>query len=211
MIRLRTVLLLVGGVLLILGPVFGQDVEAPEADSPTVGFIFNTSNLLLDIDAYQGGFGAKFRSPDSALRTLATLGYASTNSNLEIGAGITYEKPFFTGRVVPYWGLLADVLFDGERVEVDEENYTQTRVVTGSAGLVLGAEVFIFDFLSVFGEYQLAFDVAHTVVAQSVDGSVTESSSTNYGFGAGLGNNGSIGLVVYLRPLGFLEAASAEE
>ena len=144
MIRLRSLLLLVGCVLLILGPVFGQDVEAPEAvdesggDSRTVGFIFNTSNLLLDIDAYQGGFGAKFRYPDSALRTLATLGYASTNSNLEIGAGITYEKPFFTGRVVPYWGLLANVLFDGERVEVDEENYTQTRVVTGSAGAVLG-------------------------------------------------------------------------
>jgi len=215
MVRLRVVLVSVVLTLLIFAPVFGQELEAPveedAADRPTVGFIFNTSNLLLDIDAYQGGFGAKFRYPESALRALVTLGYASTNSNLEVGAGVTYERPFFTGRVVPYWGLLAAAVVQGERVEVDEDNYTQTRVITGSAGAVLGAEVFIFDFLSVFGEYQLAFDVAHTAISQSVDGTVTDSSSTNYAFGAGLGNNASIGLVVYLRPLGILEAESAEE
>lgn len=208
--------------LLVSAPISGQDaretvpvedVATGDSGAPasTVGFIFTTSDLLLDIDAYRGGFGLKLRYPDAVLRPHITFGYASTHANLEIAAGVTYEKPFFPGRVVPYWGLLASVLFRSERSEVDAENYTQVRGLTGSAGAVLGAEVFVLDFFSVFADYQLALDLAYSAVAQSVDGTVTESTRMNYAFGAGLGNDASIGLVVYLRPVGMLESCSGQE
>ena len=207
-------------VLLLFGAAlsFGQDVAAPEETEqpaqdeageevqPVPGFIFNTPNLLMDISAYQGGFGGKLRFPNYAIRGLISAAYQSTNSQLETGIGIAYERPFFPGRVTPFWGLVADVVFSGERVELDAENYTQTRVLAGAAGFVLGIEVLIFDFLSVFGEYQLSLDVSRTSVEQAVAATVTEDSSTNFFAGAGLGNEGAIGLVIYLRPLGILES-----
>ena len=208
-------------VLLLAAPAAAQDLVAPdldeqpadEADVPepaTFGFIFNTSNLLLDIDAYQGGFGAKLRYPAYGIRFLTSLGAESSNRMRQVGLGITYERPFFIGRVTPYWGLVADLGFQGERVEVDTQNYTQIRVVSGSLGGVLGVEVLIFDFLSVFGEYQLAFRGARTSIEQAVEGERSASMTTNYAFGADLGNNASLGLVVYLRPLGILGSADEE-
>lgn len=205
---------------LLLTQVFAQELVAPEDEAPevvveeripaTMGFILNAPNLLLDVDAYQGGLGLKFRSPRAGLRLLASLGYESGAGAFETGFGLTYERPFFTGRVTPYWGLAAGLGFESERVEADEDNSTQVQVFSLEAGGVLGAEVLVVDFLSVFAEYQLGFGLASTAIEQRVDGELEEASSRNVFFGAGMGNKGAIGIVVYLRPLGVLGRADAE-
>ena len=216
--RLRVALFLL--MVLLLTPVFAQEPVASEdeplthRDAPswaTVGFIFNTPNLLLDVDAYQGGFGLAYRSPLATLRLLALLGFESGTGTFEARFGATYTQPFFTGRVSPYWGFLAEVGFESERSEADEYNYTRAMVRNAKAGGVLGVEMLIFDFLSVFAEYQLALGTARTMIEQRVEGELQESSARHVALGVGMGNNGSVGIVIYLRPLGILDSERGEK
>ncbi|MFW5835877.1 MAG: hypothetical protein ACOCVK_00550 [bacterium] len=194
-------------VFIVAGALSAQEASPPVDEDPGFipGFVFNASNLLLDLDEYQGGFGGKLRFPDFSLRALLAFGYASSNDTINGALGITYEQPFFTGRITPYWGMVAGAGYESERTGSDADNYTATSIITGTAGVVLGAELLLFDFLSLFAEYALAFDVASTIVEQSTGGAVAEESTLNFAVGTGLGNAASIGIVLYLQPLGIVD------
>ena len=208
-------------MMMMAWSVAGQDVAAEDAAEPLpseqtpgpaalLGFIFNTNSLLLNLESYKGGLGGMLRYPDSSFRVLVDLSHASGINTLGVGVGVVYQKPFFSGRVEPYWGLMLDAGFEREKTIIDPDDYDQIDVLTASAGGVLGAEIFLFDFISLFGEYQLALDVSRTAIAQSVGGTVTESSTFNYAVGIALGNNASIGVVIYLKPLGIVAADESE-
>ncbi|MCK4516740.1 MAG: hypothetical protein KAU31_15875, partial [Spirochaetaceae bacterium] len=130
-------------------PDTSKEVEASEA---LPALIFNTNSLLLDLDSYKGGLGGTLRYPDSSFRVLVDLGYSSGTKSLGVGAGVVYQRPFFSGRVEPYWGFMLDAGFEREKTVVDANNYDQIDVLTASAGGVLGAEIFLLDFVSLFGE-----------------------------------------------------------
>jgi hypothetical protein len=176
----------------------------PEQKSAVPGFIFNTSNLLLDLESYQGGVGIKLIYPEYALRASAGGSYTGTTGQLDFNLGLTYEKPLFTGRVSPYWAINSIFAYSQERSEIDPDNWMKLKGFSAGVGGVLGVELFILDFLSIFAEYELSASVAWSFTSRSLDGTVSESSSTNFNAATGLGNSGSLGLVVYLKPTGRL-------
>ncbi len=207
-------------VLFSVGPVWAQEeaeapggeateAEAPEAESEeqsgrrmTPGFIFNASNLLLDLSAYQGGVGGKLDFGDYALRGLFSFALRNsqadtTDNDIDLTLGLAAEFPFFQGRVSPYWGGFIDGTVTSEKTESAAGDVTSTLMLSGSVGPLLGAELAIFDFLSVFAEYQLAFGISRTTTENEATDISDE--TTNYNLATELGNAGSLGIVIYLK------------
>jgi hypothetical protein len=179
------------------------DGDAVEREM-TPGFIFNASNLLLDLSEYQGGLGAKFDYGDFAVRGLFSFELestedAGTSDDFALTLGASVEFPFFRGRVTPYWGGFIDGTYERRSSETSGGDTTETTTFGGSVGPLLGAEVFIFDFLSAFAEYGLALRVARITDEQEISGTKSEEQTTNYGVTTELGNAGSLGIVIYLK------------
>lgn len=174
-----------------------------QVKSYTPGIIFNTSNILLDLEEYQSGVGIKLRGEDYSIRGLFSVSYESSNDEFVTNMGITYEKPFFPGRVSPYWGIAGKLGLNLDKDEYDADNWVNTTTVTGNLSAVFGTEVYIFEFLSVFAEYNLGTSVSWAKVVQSSSGTETESTTTNFSIGTELGNEASLGMVIYLekRPI----------
>ncbi len=201
--KLIVLLLTIFLSLVSAGPLFSQSSEessegASQEESGeriwkgfTPGIIFNTSNLLMDISGYQSGFGMKFRGEHFSLRTLLSMGYDSSTEVLDTTIGVALEKPFFTGRVTPFWGFS----LEGGYVE-DEGDMFDSTTLSAKIAALLGVEVYILEFLSVFAEYELGASVSRVEVDQDSGGG---SDSTNHAFGTGLGNDASIGIVIYLE------------
>jgi hypothetical protein len=157
----------------------------------TPGLIFTTSDILLSLGDYQSGVGIKLKADDYAIRASVNVDYESSDNIFELGLGGTYERPFFTGRVSPYWGgaLILGYEFDGE----DDLSSNETTSYTAGITALLGAEIYVFDFLSFFAEYGMGFAFSRS----SSDGDT----SFNYRIGtdiSDLGNQASIGVTVYL-------------
>lgn len=199
----RNLIFLFLAFLMFTGFIVAQEGEKEPAEF-IPGFIFNTSNLLLDLNTYQGGVGIKLLYPDYALRVSAGGGYTGSSERLELTTGLTFEKPFYTGRVTPYWGGVLLLEFSKEGSEDDTNDWEIVQGFEGNLGGILGVEFFILDFLSVFAEYELTAGLAWSGASQSTGGTVTESGSTNFAVTTGLGNNASLGVVIYLKPAGRL-------
>lgn len=187
----------------------GEDAAVREM---TPGFIFNASNLLLDLSEYQGGLGGKFDYGDFAVRGLFSFELestedAGTRDDFALTLGAAVEFPFFHGRVTPYWGGFIDGTYSSESTETSGGDTTKTTSFGGSIGPLLGAEVFIFDFLSAFAEYGLAFRVTRSTIEQETGGNKSENQTTNYGITTELGNAGSLGIVIYLKERPMEESA----
>jgi hypothetical protein len=201
------------GLVLWAMPLWSQeDGEAGVAEPDdsradvTPGFIFNASNLLLDLSSYQGGVGGKLDFGDYALRGLFSFELEnsqtdSTENDVDMTLGVAAEFPFFDGRVSPYWGGFIDGTVTSEKTESAAGDVSSILVLSGSLGPLLGAELMIFDFLSVFAEYQLGFGISRTTTEDEATGSSDE--TTNYNLSTQLGNAGSLGIVIYLtqKPL----------
>jgi hypothetical protein len=82
--------------------------------------------------------------------------------------------------------------------KTDEENWSRFDSVPLSLGCVLGIELFIFEALSIFVEYQAAFELAINRTRTSTAGSVSSTSELTYDFDIGMGNNTMIGIVIYI-------------
>lgn len=185
-----------------------SDKPAAEAKPvPIPGFIFNVSNILLDVEEYRGGVGVRFLYPAYALRASLGGGYSSANDSLEIAASGTFEKPFYVGRVTPLWGINTVLGYEQERSAVDADNWSITRSVSASMGGVLGLEFHITDYVSLMVEYELAASLAWTGFTRAVDGvAAPAATSVNYDVSTRLGNGGGISLVLYLKPAGGMPA-----
>jgi len=183
----------------------------PVSFSP--GLIFNTSNLLLDLDEYQSGVGIKLRSELYSLRLLIHMGYESGNDVFETNLGIAYMRPLFTGRIAPYWGFALKGGYILDKDEYDDENWYTSKVLSGEVAALFGAELYILDFLSVFAEYSFGLSMNRTTVEESNNGTETETETNNYSYGTQLGNEASIGVVIYLekRPMSSAEDNAESE
>jgi len=165
------------------------------------GFIFNTNNLLLDIESYQAGVGFKvLRDNNVALRLLGDIFYSYNANTFSATLGVTYEKHFKPGRLSPYWGGFLEAGYMGQKSEgINSDNWTMNNTVPVSLGAVLGAEFFIMEFLSIFAEYSLSIDGLITSTSTSVDGDVTKTDpELNFSIDSGIGNSSSLGIVIYL-------------
>jgi len=183
----------------------------PHENSYTPGIIFNTGNILLDLKEYQSGVGIKLRGESYSIRGLFSVSYESSNDEFDTNIGVTYERPFFSGRVSPYWGVAVKGGYNLEKDETDSDNWMDTNVLTAHLAFVFGTEVYLSEFLSVFAEYNLGGAVSRTKVVQSSSGTETENKSTNFSIGTELGNEASLGVVIYLEKRPIEEKTEEEE
>lgn len=171
--------------------------KKPESGKNDLGFIFNTTNALLDIESYQGGIGMKIGGEKYTYRFLLDLLINTDLSPFSISAGAALEKHFISGPISPYWGGLLEVGYTSLKNEFDEDNWDQSITVPLSLGGILGIELFVFEFLSLFVEYNLKFSFAFNINKSSIAGSVSTEKEYSYNLDLGMGNSSMIGIVIY--------------
>jgi hypothetical protein len=171
----------------------------PKPGPVDLGIIFNTSDLLLDIQGFQGGVGAKFSLEHWMLRGMADLVLGTEFDPFSLSLGAVWEKHLWPGPVSVYWGPAVETGFTTLLLfKVDEDNWSRDSIVPLSLGCVLGIEFFIFDALSVFVEYQAAFEIGIDWTRVSTAGSVSSTAELTYNLDVGMGNNAMFGIVFYL-------------
>jgi hypothetical protein len=188
----RKVLVAVGALCLFLVPALLQ-AQAPAADrvlKPAagrydLGLVFNTGNILLGPESYLGGFGGKAGFGDLAVRGTFDFVLNGASQSFAVNLGAALEKHFLEGPISPYFGGAV------------EAGYMRQAATTGvfplSIGALVGVEVFVFDFLSVFVEYTLAADLTLTTDL------ATSTTTFDYLIDARMGNDAKLGIVVYLQ------------
>lgn len=158
---------------------------APPVGAYDLGLIFNTSDILFDLDSYQAGFGVKRATPNLGLRGAFDFVWNGAAQSFAVKAGIALEKHLVTGAISPYWGGFVNAGYSH-----------QTGVISAvpvSLGAMAGVEVFLFDFLSIFAEYCLAADLSLII-------DHTSSTTTfDYVIDTRMGNDSRIGIVFYLQ------------
>ena len=75
-----------------------------------------------------------------------------------------------------------------------------------SLGPLFGVEIAPFDIVSVFAEYTLAFSAVYA----ETSGPMGDDQGWNYSIATGLGNRGSIGIIVYFLDRRAADAAESE-
>lgn len=178
-------------------------VGKPAAGERDLGVIFNTNDILLDLESYQGGVGAKIGLGQYVLRPMADilLNTGDIHPPFSLTLGAVLEKHILPGPVSLYWGPSAEMGFTSILTsKVDADNWTQTIAwELLSAGCVAGIELFILDSLSVFVEYSLALTLGLNTTRTSVAGSVSSNTEFTYKLNLGLGNQTMLGLVFYFK------------
>jgi len=164
-----------------------------------LGIIFNTKDIALDIQGFQGGVGAKVNLKDWMLRGSADLVLNTEFDPFSLSLGTVLEKHLWPGPVSVYWGPAVETGFTTILLyKTDEDNWARTSIVPLSLGCVFGIEFFIFEALSVFVEYQGALELGISRNRVSTAGSVSATTELTYNFDVGMGNNAMFGIVFYL-------------
>ena len=171
----------------------------PKTGPVDLGIIFNTNDLLLDIEGFQGGVGAKVNLKDWMLRCMADLVLNTEFDPFSLSLGAVLEKHLWPGPISVYLGPAVETGFTSLLLsKTDEDNWSRTSIVPLSLGCVFGIEFFIFDALSVFVEYQAAFELGINRTRVSTAGSVSSTAELTYNLDVGMGNNAMFGIVFYL-------------
>ena len=167
-------------------------------ETSNTGLIFNINDILLDIESYQNGLGVKhFISDKFAYRVSLDFSYADSSDTLILNLGNSIEYHPIKGRVSPYIGGFLDVGLIRYKIITDADNWTKVTTIPLSAGPILGVELYIFNFLSLFAEYSMTVSYTTTFTRQSVAGTVTDDTDSDFGTEIGIGNNSKIGVVLY--------------
>jgi len=174
-------------------------VGKPAAGERDLGVIFNTNDILLDLESYQGGVGAKIGLGQYVLRPMADILLNTDFNPFSLTLGAVLEKHILPGPVSLYWGPSLEMGVTILNNRFDADNWTQNIAwELLSAGCVAGFELFIFDFLSVFAEYNLALTLGLNTDRMSVAGVESSTTEFTYKLDLGLGNSAMFGIVVYL-------------
>ena len=172
---------------------------APKPGSVDLGIIFNTSDILLDIQGFQGGIGTKVSLRDWMLRGMVDLVLGTEFDPFSLSLGAVLEKHLCPGPVSIYWGPAVETGFTTILVsKIDEDDWSRTNIIPISLGCVFGIEFFIFEALSIFVEYQAAFELGINRNRVSTAGSVSATTDLTYTLDIGMGNNAMFGIVFYL-------------
>jgi hypothetical protein len=153
-----------------------------------LGLIFSTGNILLDLESYQGGLGGKIGWGDLCLRGVFDFLINGASRSFSLNIGATGEYHLAPGPISPYVGGYAQIGY------MYQDNLL--FAFPFSLGVVAGVEVFIFDFLSIFAEYSLAFDFIVTTDLQ------TSQTTFDYLVDTRMGNGSRLGVVIYFTRIG---------
>jgi hypothetical protein len=196
-------------MVLITASIWAQK-KAPEkkkTDEKQInGFIFNTTNILFDIESYLGGIGFKMKNVDLKfavcdLRLLGDFLLVKDFNMFEINLGATLEFHFLKNRVSPYWGVFLNSGLTRYRTETDSDNWSELLTIPVSTGGILGVEFFLLDSLSFFAEYAVEINLSNNFNNISVGGTLTETTTTDFYIDTKLGNSSRLGIVIYFDPV----------
>jgi hypothetical protein len=151
-----------------------------------VGLIFNMSNILLDLEGYQAGLGAKVGWGNLYVRGLLDFVANGSASTLSLNAGATVEYHLLPRPLSFYVGGSVGAGYTLQNLVAASTRFTLAAVA--------GIEYWPFEFVSVFAEYAIAGDFSFTKDLQT---SVT---SFDYLIDTAMGNDSKIGLVIHLVP-----------
>jgi hypothetical protein len=161
---------------------------SPAKGPNDLGIIFNAKDLLLGLESYQAGLGAKIGWGNLCLRGLFDFTLNGSAETLGVNVGMTAEYHLIPGPISPYLGASAGGGY--------MKQGGIASAVSFSLGALAGVEVFVADFLSVFAEYALAADFTYTTDLQS------SQSTFDYLVSTRMGNNARLGIVIYLMRSG---------
>jgi len=207
-VKSRTIIL-AAALLLVCTCVFASERTSvfrgvdPRPGPIDLGILFSTSDILLDLEGYpHGGIGAKINLKDSRdwmLRGTADLLLQNEFDPFSISLGAAFENHLWPGPISLYWGPTAETGFTTELgYKIDDDNWSRTSTWPLSLGCVLGIELFLFEFLSIFLEYQAALDLGLTTTRISTGGSVSSTTEFTYTFDIGVANKAMFGIVFYI-------------
>ncbi len=171
-------------VLLAFGVAMAAGAQGKKMDlgDQKLGIIFNVPDILMGVesaaDGLMAGLGLKYWLKDkTALRgllefTLYNPGAGTTTTTFGLDGAFEYH--FVKGKVSPYTGAIAGI---------EITSVTGSPVAMGLIlGGILGVEVRVLDYLGLFAEYNLRIFY----------------SDPEFDLILGMGNNASLGVVVYL-------------
>lgn len=153
-----------------------------------LGVIFSSSDLLLSLESYQAGLGAKIGWGSLCLRALLDFTVNGSSESYAANVGATMEYHLLPAPISPYLGAFAGGGY------MQQSNITSA--VDFSLGAIAGVEVFILDFMSVFAEYAIAADFTSTTDLQ------TSQNTFDYLISSRMGNNAKLGIVIYFMRSG---------
>jgi hypothetical protein len=163
-----------------------QDSTKPiSLKAPTdVGIIFNTNSILLDLESYQAGLGAKLGWDDLYIRAFFDLVASGVSQTFALNMGATVEYHLLPEPLSLYVG---GSLVSGY---MTQENLTAATHFSLSA--IVGVEYFPLEFISVFVEYALAADFTITKDLQS------SQTTFDYLINTRMGNDSKLGIIIHL-------------
>ena len=124
-----------------------------------------------------------------------------SSGSLIFNLGNSIEYHPIEQRVSPYIGGLLNIGILSYKNEIDSDNWTKVVSIPLSIGPILGLEISVLKFLSLFAEYGLTVNFTSTSTKQSTAGVVTKDSDTDLGIEAGIGNDSKIGIILYFSQL----------
>lgn len=172
----------------------------PTAGERDIGILFSTNDILFDLEGYQQGVGAKISINDKWMfRGMVDILLNTGINPFSISLGGVLERHFLPGPLSVYCGPSLETGITISTDKTDADNWTQAIALPLlTVGGVFGIEVFVFDFLSVFLEYQAALALGLNIDRISTAGSVSSTTDFTYKLETGLGNSGKFGIVFYL-------------
>ena len=188
-------LLTVSGSAFAENEVAENQAGGKEPASLDVGMIFNVNGLTLDFDSYQGGLGAKIAKDNIAFRLMLDLFYSNSSNAFSLDLSTCFEYHFLDGPISPYLGAYLSAGYAVQ--EFTEGTVTSIRSIPLAVGPVFGMEVFIFDFLSLFAEYAVEFELNISTMEQSIAGSKSSETDSTFVIDTAMGNNSKLGIVLY--------------
>lgn len=199
-------------ILLFAGMLFSAHAENEEPLA-VPGLIFNTKNLLTDIEEYKQGIGFKVKNIKLfdlyfGARAGLNLDLLENWNNFNLKFNTALEFHFMGNqRISPYGGIYFDFGYNRILTEPSTTSFSETINIDFSFGGLVGIEFFLLDFLSIFAEYQAGWDI--DMLRQVSDNDTTDNTEPydpfpmipDMQFKTGMGNGGCIGIVIYFSKI----------
>ena len=186
-------------MLLVAANVCAQQTKRPFLAGHDIGVIFNTDDLLLDFESYQGGMGLKIADDKNAYRLLVDAFYSTASESIALTLGAAYERHFVQGRISPYVGGHLTAGYASTTTEASPDVWSKTTSFPMAIGGVFGVEVFLVRFLSLFAEYNLSVSLDYVETEDSNLGVTSSESTFDWTLDIGSGNQSKIGIVFYFQ------------
>jgi len=175
------------------------------ADDPglRIGLVFCASAIPISAEAYEGGIGAQVSYGKLLGRAGAHFLFDDRGADpQEFGWGLSLMGGYrLTGGIARlHVGAFAEYSRLEEKTVVDDDDWTKTIESTLGFGPLVGVEFRILDNLSLFLDYELAFDFVFPSEVVSAAGTVTKNDEdVERLFETRLGNSGLVGICIYFK------------